>query len=96
MELFQNLQSNYAIDSRPIYVTGYSLGGIGTYDFVLNRPDLFAAAVPVAGGRKADDAFWIRHVPLWMFHGETDGTIPASFDRDVWIGRSKLDDAIRV
>jgi hypothetical protein len=37
------------VDADRVLLSGYSMGGVGTYTLATSRPDLFAAAVPVAG-----------------------------------------------
>ena len=39
------------------------------------RPDLFAALVPVAAGGLATYAFRVREVPVWAFHGALDEAV---------------------
>jgi len=48
--LLSHVQATYAVDPQRIYVTGVSMGGFGTWQYVLEHPRQFAAAVPIAGG----------------------------------------------
>ena len=48
--LVDAIETQYAIDPQRVYLTGFSLGGFGTWALGLNSPDRFAALVPVAGG----------------------------------------------
>lgn len=59
-------------DTNRIYITGYSMGGEGTYDLVARRPDLFAAAVPVCPVADTATAQRIKAIPIWNFHGAAD------------------------
>ena len=38
------------IDEERLYVTGLSMGGYGTWNLIVDHPELFAAAVPICGG----------------------------------------------
>lgn len=49
---------------------GFSMGGVGTWDIVCRRPDLFAAAVPVAGRADISRAPTLTHMPIWAFIGQ--------------------------
>jgi predicted peptidase len=69
------LQGEFSIDSRQIYVTGLSMGGYGTWDAAMRRPDLFAAAVPVCGGADETKAARIAKMPIWVFHGARDPVV---------------------
>ena len=72
-----------SVDKNRIYVTGLSMGGYGTFDILVRRPNLFAAAAPMSGGGSTSQAGLIDHVPLWAFHGSADGTVPVSGSRDM-------------
>jgi len=60
------------IDDNRIYVTGFSLGGEGTFDILTRRPDLFAAAMPICGIGDTAKAYLYKDIPLWIFHGALD------------------------
>lgn len=81
--LIKDLQSQYPIDGRRIYVMGCSEGGIGTFGAVRHYPDVFAAAVPLAGAWMPEDSPQMTKVPLWAFHGAKDSVIPAYLSRDM-------------
>ena len=80
----QSVQTNYSVDARRIYLTGLSLGAIGIYDYLPLRPDLFAAAVPMSGSGDTNNAPLFKDVPIWMFHGELDATVPVSGSRNMF------------
>lgn len=71
------------IDVNRIYVTGQSMGGVGTWGLIAAQPDRFAAAVPVCGIWTPPDAPKMARVPIWAFHGKTDPTVPVSGSRDM-------------
>lgn len=49
MRLIESLASHYAVDRTKLVIAGYSMGAIGSWHFIRSYPDIFAAAVPVAG-----------------------------------------------
>ena len=69
------LQENPAIDRNRVYLTGLSMGGLGTFDLLARRPELFAAAVPVCGGADPLIAPRIKDIPIWVFHGSADNVV---------------------
>lgn len=73
----------YPIDTDRIYVTGQSMGGRGAWGAIAMRPDFFAAAVPVCGGWKTEDATKIKDIPVWVFHGDADAVVPVKFSREM-------------
>lgn len=73
--LTQNLVvdgSKPTIDPRRIYLTGHSMGSLGTWDLLPRRPDLWAAGVPMAGYSDHATAAALVDTPIWAFHHEID------------------------
>ncbi len=71
------------VDPARVYLTGQSMGGIGTWGIIAAHPERFAAAVPVCGFWQPVDARKITSVPIWAFHGEKDPTVPVAGSRDM-------------
>lgn len=82
--LIDSLIARYPIDTNRIYLTGLSMGGIGTLDLAIRYPNRFAALVPAAF--RIEDG-WnlcrVKDIPMWAFHGEKDDIIPISKARSV-------------
>jgi predicted esterase len=74
-EIMDSLISNYNIDTNRIYITGLSLGGNGTWDYLISNPDLYAAAIPVCGWHDSSLVKSIKHIPIWNHHGASDPTV---------------------
>lgn len=72
-----------AIDTNRIYVTGFSLGGEGTFDIITRAPHRFAAAVPICGIADTSRAATIKHIPLWIFHGSDDNINSVEYSRAI-------------
>ncbi|HHK42169.1 MAG TPA: phospholipase [Planctomycetaceae bacterium] len=83
IEALESLLEKYPIDRDRIYVTGQSMGGFGTFGALVQRPDLFAAGIPVAGGWAVRDAEKIKDTPLWVFHGDKDNVVPTELSRNM-------------
>ncbi len=81
IELIEALQKKLTVDKTRTYITGYSMGGFGTWEAIERRPDLFAAAVPICGGGDETRATRITDMPVWAFHG--------ALDQIVKVGRSR-------
>jgi predicted peptidase len=77
------LQKNHSIDADRLYVVGGSMGGYGTWDMVCRRPDMWAAAVAVAGAGDPSVAPQLKGVGLWAFHGDKDNVIPVAGTKDM-------------
>ena len=84
-EILDDVTSSYAVDTSRLYITGLSLGGYGTVDYVHSFPSKFAAAVPMSGAPgeiPPTDAALIKDVPFWLFHGNQDTTVLPEESRD--------------
>lgn len=76
--LVNEIITNYRVDADRIYVTGFSMGGNGTWDFASRSPELFSAAVPISGWFDSDKAILLKDVPIWAFHCVDDNIVPFS------------------
>lgn len=75
-ELYQAVSLRLRVDPDRVYLTGYSMGGYGTWDTAEEYPELFAAIVPIAGGGDVQKAARLRKIPIWAFHGAKDENVP--------------------
>jgi pimeloyl-ACP methyl ester carboxylesterase len=83
--LMDSLAQHKIADRKRIYIGGLSMGGLGTYSLLIHFPDYFAAAFSICG--EANIALYTKkaaNVPVWIFHGALDGTIPVQPDRDLY------------
>lgn len=81
MNLLDQLQKRFPIDPKRLYVTGISMGGFGTFDLIERHPNKFAAAVPISGGGDISKAFFLKNMPIWVFHGLKDKLVNPKFSR---------------
>ena len=73
------IQADYRVDPKRIYVTGLSMGGEATWRFALRQPDTFAAIAPLSAYLDHPDAWPInrlKDLPVWAIHGAEDTVIP--------------------
>lgn len=81
LEALEFVKTKQPIDADRVYVTGQSMGGFGSFGAISLAPETFAAAVPICGGWDPNDAAKIKDVPLWVFHGDADKTVPVDRSR---------------
>jgi len=55
-----------------IYCVGYSLGGLGTWNWARHSPERLAAIVPVAFIANQDDLKKMVNLPIWAMAGTAD------------------------
>src|SRR6185295_17601449 len=80
-DLVQDCKRHYRVDADRVYLTGLSMGGYGTWDLALRHPEEFAAIVPICGGGDTTDAWKLRNMPVWCFHGAKDNNVPLIQDQ---------------
>ena len=83
MALLDDVNKTYRVDPNRIYLTGLSMGGFGTWSLAAAHPERFAAIVPICGGGKTSDAQKLATLPIWVFHGAKDPTVPVQHSREM-------------
>jgi hypothetical protein len=73
--LVDQVAADYHIDPDRIYVTGLSMGGMGTWSAITSQPTRFAAAVPMSGNGNTNAAASVSTLPIWFFHANNDPTV---------------------
>ncbi len=97
--LVQQTMSSYSVYAPKVYVTGNSMGGIGSWDLIIKYNSksptvspLFAATLILAGatydhGYPAPDSSVVSAlatVPIWAIHGGQDDQVPLDWDRNLF------------
>lgn len=76
LELLDYIEANYNIDADRTLVTGYSMGGGGTWYFAPRYPERFKAAIVMAGRPQADSTSFEWDTPLYVIHSTADQVVP--------------------
>ena len=64
------------VDNQRIYLSGLSMGGMGAFEILYRRPDMFAAATPICSNGITQLAkLFANKVPVWIFHGSNDKVV---------------------
>lgn len=66
------------IDPQRVYLTGFSMGGTGTWMLAMACPDKFAAIAPVCGSGICWNAGSVKKLPIYMYHGDCDNIVPVT------------------
>ena len=82
------VEETYPVDSNRIYLTGFSMGGFGSWAWGLENPNRFAAIVPTAGGFFAanpvpENICDLKDTAVWGFASTADTTVPGSLTEDI-------------
>jgi len=83
LRLMDSIIATYNIDAKKTIITGYSMGGFGTWYMASKYQERFAGALPIAGmpadmdtyreSKKLIDVDW--KIPLYIIHSRVDGLI---------------------
>ena len=76
MELIEIVLGEYAIDRHRILVTGYSMGGQGTWFMESRHSDLFTGAIVIAGSARNEPVERLAKIPTYVIHSRDDQVIP--------------------
>ena len=73
-EAWADVARHYALDPAWTVVSGYSMGGFGTYRLLARWPDLFARGWSVVGapGSVSDQLVSLRNTPLLLWNSAAD------------------------
>ncbi len=74
-DFLNEIIQRYRIDTKRIYLTGLSLGGIATWNYAVQYPNKLAAIIPVCGKGSPRLACNLGSLPVWAFHGDRDRTV---------------------
>ncbi len=90
VSLTDHLLRNYPVKKQQVYVMGLSMGGMGTFELVRRKPELFAAAVPICGGAHPGTASALTRTNWWIFHGDSDRVVPVRHSQIIYDALKKV------
>ena len=77
-DLFDEICANYPIDKSRVSLCGISMGGFGTWELALTQAQRFSAIAPLCGGGMNWRAWYIKDLPIRVYHGRRDDVVPLS------------------
>jgi predicted peptidase len=80
LAILAEIQKEYKIDGKRIYLTGLSMGGSGTWSLAAKYPGRWAAIVPICGKGAVKHAGELRDLPCWCFIGDKDKAVQNNRD----------------
>jgi len=76
IDLMDVITNNSYVKKNQIYVGGLSMGGMGTFDILKWKPNMFAAAFPICGGGNPKSVKkYAKRVSFWIFDGGKDDVV---------------------
>jgi predicted peptidase len=79
--ILEHVLKTHPVDRQRVYLTGLSMGGYGSWDLAIRRPELFAAVAPICGGGDETQVGRIVKLPIWAWHGDADAAVPVERTR---------------
>ncbi len=75
LKILGAVEKEFHVDNRREILTGWSMGGYGTWSIAAATPDRWAGIVPVSGGGDEAAANKLKKLPIWAFHGAKDAAV---------------------
>jgi predicted peptidase len=75
-ELLDMILARYSIDKKKVVITGFSMGGAGSWHLAEKFPGRFSATIPVSGRPPASASGW--RLPVFAIHSRDDQVVPFS------------------
>jgi dienelactone hydrolase len=70
-KVIDSLVAECNANAKRLYICGFSMGAQGTFTFINQYPDYFAAAITM-GMKFSGDSVKVKNIPMWVNQGETD------------------------
>jgi dipeptidyl aminopeptidase/acylaminoacyl peptidase len=76
MALLEDVVARHSIDRSRILITGFSMGGRGTWYLATRHDDFFTAAIVMASGPGQGAVERLAQTPLYIIHSPDDEVVP--------------------
>ena len=83
LAILAQVERDYRVDPQKRILTGWSMGGHGTWSLAATTPDHWAAIVPVAGDGDPAGVAPLQNVRVWAIHGACDNLVRPQRSRDM-------------
>jgi fermentation-respiration switch protein FrsA (DUF1100 family) len=85
-EMWADVARHYRLDADLTDVTGYSMGGGGTYRLASRYPDLWARAFPIVGPPTSAESFTsLRNIPVMAWYGQNDELVGPEMSEEAFL-----------
>ena len=84
LDLMDEFAEKPFVKKEKIYVGGLSMGGMGTFEILYRRPEMFAAAFAICGGGDPESVKeYADKIDVWVFHGAKDDVVDPQLSIDM-------------
>lgn len=72
ISLLDLIQEKYNIDNKRILLTGFSMGGVGTWHIAANHANRFTVILPISSMSRIKTLKKIKNLPIYIIHSKKD------------------------
>ncbi len=83
VEVLAKVEKQFSIDPDRVYIGGQSMGGLGVWSLLQNYRGTWAGAIILSAYDTFSDVAAIAEVPLWVFQGDADQSVPVEMVRSM-------------
>jgi predicted peptidase len=83
MDALAKVEKDFSIDPDRVYIVGQSVGGLGVWSLLQNYRGKWAGAIVMSAYDTFSDIPAIAEVPLWVFQGDKDQSVPVDMVREM-------------
>ena len=89
-EMWADIARHYRLNPKMTDITGYSMGGGGTYRLASRWPDLWARAFPIVGPPTSAASFTaLRNIPVMAWYGQTDELVGPELSEQAFLNAER-------
>jgi predicted peptidase len=88
LSLLERVFAEHTIDEARVLVTGFSMGGGGTWYMAARHPEVFDGAIVLAGSPEERDVASVS-IPIYLIHSPDDEVVPFAAAEDAYYALSE-------
>jgi hypothetical protein len=89
-EMWNDVARHYRLNPEIANVTGYSMGGGGTYRLASRWPDLWGRAFPIVGPPTPAESFTaLRNIPVLAWYAQTDELVGPEMSEEAFLNAQR-------
>ena len=83
LKILEQVEKDYRTDSKRRILSGWSMGGFGAWSLAAADQSRWSCVIPLSGGGKTEWAEKLKSIPVWAWHGESDGAVIVNRTREM-------------
>jgi predicted peptidase len=84
MGLIDDFSKKYNVDTKRIYLVGFSMGSSAVWDLITRHTEKFAASINMAGCSDTAKAAKLANFPIRIFNGKDDDIMPPRLNTEMY------------